>query len=262
MTFRAVPVFIVVLRGTITNLGMALRMAWPWLILILPLQIAVIPYLTQKSGSAQADIARGSSLALVASLLITFLAAASVAVNWHRHFLMDEEAAQRLRLDRRVWHYFGNALLLSLRMLIPMITLVAFIRAVVGSGFLERESVAAKVSIALVTLLGMVLPIAILLRVSLKFPAVALGRDKYDFRYSWHDTGGYFLGILGFSLLTAVFSSPMTVLFNLWTPDVQSGLAVNIFHAALSTAWGLFLALFTINTMTVFYAIFVEGVEV
>ena len=263
MSFRAVPVFFEILLGTVTHLGAAIRMAWPWLLLLVPLQIAVSLYQVGKTGSAPEDLALGNLIVSLAHLLIASIAGASVGVNWHRYLLLDEEAAVRLRLDGPVWRYVGNCLLLMLPLLILLLVFVTPLTLVLGVAFLGgEESTAASVSLTLVMLLGTVVPIAVLQRLSLKFPAIALGRDDYGFRDSWHDTRGYFLPIIGFTLLTIALSVPMTVLFGLWVPDAQTGSVINLFHALLSTAWGLFMALFAINTLTVFYAIFVDRVEI
>ena len=226
MAFRAVPVFVEVLRGTIDNLGAAFRMAWPWLLLLVPLQIAAILYQARQTASAHEDWGLGTSLVSIGCMLIAFLAGASIAVNWHRYLLLDEEAAERLRVDRPVWRYIGNGLLLMLPLFILMIVFVTPMTVIFGLAFLEDELATADVWLTVAILLGTLVPLAVLQRLSLKFPAVAIGRDDYGFRDSWRGTRGYFLRILGFTLLSTALSLPAAVLFSLWTPDMQSGFLV------------------------------------
>jgi hypothetical protein len=261
MNFLVIPVFIEVLRGTIANLGMALRISWPWLLLLVPLQVAFSLYETRGMSSAPQDVALVPHLVSTAYWLAAMLAGASIAVNWHRFLLLDEEATDWLRLDRPVWRYMWNGVLLILLMIplfiIFFIPLFIFTDAVPPGG----EPVRPSLFFVLETLLAMIVPMAILQRLSLKFPAIALGRDDYGFRDGWRDTRGNFLRIIGFTLLSSAASAPMTILLMLWRPDMQENLAAALLYAVLSTAWTLFMALFAINTLTVFYAIFVEGRE-
>lgn len=262
MNFRFIPVFIEVLQGTIRNLGAALRMSWLWLLLLVPLKIAASLYLTRGMAPAPQDFALVPDLVFAAYWLVTLLAGASIAVNWHRFLLLDENVVERLRLDRPVWRYMGNGVLLILLMIPIFIVVVIPLFLLSNAVPLGGEPVRPSITLVLQVMLAMTLPIAIMERLSLKFPAIALGRDDYGFRDGWRDTRGNFLRIIGFTLLTMAVSSPMAILLNLLTPDMQESLLAALFHAVLSTAWGLFIALFALNTLTVFYAIFVKGVEV
>jgi hypothetical protein len=257
VNFRVIPVFIEVLGGTIANLGAAMRMSWPWLLLLLPLHLADLLYKSGDMASAQQSFSLSPAAVSLAYSLAALLAGSSIAVNWHRYLLLEEAAAERLRLDRLMWRYLGNAFLLLLPLALLMLVFVVPVFMVFEAGL---DGDAGKPSLAVeLAMVAMIVPFALLQRLSLKFPAIALGRRDYGFGDSWRDTRGYFLRIIGYTLLVSICSTPGSILFIHWTPDIHASLVSALFHALLYTAWTLFLALFTLNTLTVFYDIFAEG---
>src|SRR6476646_3834517 len=98
---------------------MAFHMAWPWYAIVVPVSLAFYLLLAAMTGGKPE-----SSPAL--DFLVTFivgatamLAAASIAVNWHRFILRDEvlRGTEVLRLDEVVWRYFGNMLIIMMAVL-------------------------------------------------------------------------------------------------------------------------------------------------
>ena len=241
---------------------MAIRISWPWLLLLVPLQVAFSLNETPGMAPAPQDFALVPHLVSAAYWLAALLAGASIAVNWHRFLLLDEQLVERLRLDRPVWRYMGNGVLLILLMVPVSIVFIILLALLFDAVPLGGEAARPGLSFVLQTLLAMTVPMAILQRLSLKLPAIALGRDDYGFGDGWRDTRGNFLRIIGFTLLSSAVSAPMVILLTLWVPDMQENAAAALFQAVLATVWTLLMALFAINTLTVFYAIFAEGREV
>lgn len=261
MGFRVVSVFLEVLRGTIANVGPAARMAWPWLLLLVPLQVAV-NLNTLRDGSTADGASYGPLILSTAYWLVTLLAGASFAVNYHRLLLLEEETGDRLRLDRLMWRYLGNGLLIMIPFFLLLMVFLVPVMIVSGVFHTSEDTRAPDLSVSLGMSLSMIIPMAVLQCLSLKLPAIAIGRDDYSFADGWRDARGYFVQIIGFTVLTSVLAAPAGILISLWMPDVQSNLGAALLHALLSAAWTMFMTLFAITTLTVFYAVLAEGAEV
>jgi hypothetical protein len=110
--------------AVITNFAQLLRISWVWALSLALSQAIVIWH--SETWLAEAPLFRGSTLptravAASATLLPFYLlAAASVAVAWHRLLLRSERSLSRMyfRLDRLVWRYLALALIISIPFLV------------------------------------------------------------------------------------------------------------------------------------------------
>ena len=94
------------------NLAYAFRISWPWYAVFVPVVVVLSAYLNQAT-SGDPDANPGMTFLInIVIALITVLAFASIAVNWHRYILLDEvpRGGEIFRLDGKTWRYFGNLL--------------------------------------------------------------------------------------------------------------------------------------------------------
>ena len=102
------------------NIVYAFRISWPWYAVMAPIVIALILLANYLAGG---NPEAGTGMTILIDLirgLVTMLAFASIAVNWHRYILLDEvpHGSEIFRLDDKTWRYFGNLLLLLLILLL------------------------------------------------------------------------------------------------------------------------------------------------
>ena len=116
---RKLPVFKALghaFRSTTDNLGFAFHISWPWMLMLLPLNVAINLYLAFNGMQDPQNLTAQSLLLVVPLAIASIVAYCSIAVNWHRYVLLDEvaEGWQRLRIDSLMWRYIGNAILIGL----------------------------------------------------------------------------------------------------------------------------------------------------
>ncbi|MBL8791523.1 MAG: hypothetical protein JNM45_13590, partial [Rhizobiales bacterium] len=164
-----------VVRSTINNAGFAWKVSWPWMVVIIPINILAQLYgFTIEPGKTGAT---GPSLALGILIgLLTLFAFGSIAVSWHRYILLDEvpHGMARLRADNTVWRYFGNTLLIFL------ILMAGFLPVGLIAGVLMAALGNAGAIISLpIYLAAIIFGVAAFYRLSVKLPAVALERSDF-----------------------------------------------------------------------------------
>ena len=72
------------------NLVYAFRISWPWYALMAPVVIILILLGNHVAGGDPETIRGRAVLIELSKTLITLIAFASIAVNWHRYILLDE----------------------------------------------------------------------------------------------------------------------------------------------------------------------------
>jgi hypothetical protein len=170
----------------------------------------------------------------------------SIAVGWHL-FVLRDEAGTALRLDEPVWRYAGNSLLIMLVVLLPMLMLAVIV-----------ERLPQPASLLLVPA-GLVAG-AFALRLSIKLPAVALGRKDFGFRDVLAASDGNFWQLMGVLLLNAaIVLGSLLVLAVL----VRGVAGINPMFASFVGLTGglifqLFYTLFNASVFTSLYGFFVE----
>ena len=181
----------------------------------------------------------------VAAGIVGFIAFCSMAVSWHRFILRDEMGSPS-RVDGPVLRYAGNSLLIGLLVAVPLAILLLIALLVPGVGL---------VLLPLVLVAGTVVT-----RLSIKLPAVALGRNDFSFRDAWKVSEGSFWPILGVFLINAavVFGTLLVLILAAGALGAISPAAGKIFLLVADAVLKLFLTLFNASIFTSLYGYFVE----
>ncbi|WP_119392096.1 hypothetical protein [Taklimakanibacter lacteus] len=247
------------IRSVRNNIGYAFRISWPWYAVMAPVVIILVLLANYTAGG---NPETGSGMTILIDLfrtLITLVAFASIAVNWHRYILLDEvpQGSQVLRLDDKTWRYFGNMLLLFL--------ILFGVGVVIGApiGFIAALSGAVETVPVLVALL--VAPVAgvMALRFGVKFPAIALGRRDFSMKHAWAATKGnnlpVFLIVL-FELVVAVAAILLSALLAYLLSLVSTALGV-VITVIVGLVINWVFTIFSITVLTSLYGFFVENRE-
>ena len=168
------------------NIGYAFRISWPWYAVFVPIVIvlsSLLGYATSGNPEANPAFAFLINLAIA---VVTMLAFASIAVNWHRYILLDEvpQAREIFRLDDKTWRYFGNLLLISLSLVAAGIVIGLPLELIGGLlGVLE---------VFMILVVLVVIPVigVLALRLGIKLPAIALDRRDFLMRDAWRVSSG------------------------------------------------------------------------
>lgn len=186
-----------VLRSTLNNIGFAWHLSWPWLLVILPLNLIASIYGIKENLTPEESSGAAVAITLVIGLLSTF-AFASIAVGWHRYILLDEvpRGWARLRADNTVWRYFGNTLLIFLILFGGMIPVVV-VATLIGWAMGEAGAIILVPALVAAGLFA----IGAFYRLSVKLPAIALGRQDFFMRDAWAATRDNMWKLIGLSLL-------------------------------------------------------------
>jgi hypothetical protein len=268
---RKLPVFKAMqhaISSTTDNLSFAFHVSWPWILVLLPLNVATNLYtiLNDLESGAEVDPSKIGKLFLIAAplLLASVVAYASIAVNWHRYVLRDEIAQgwRRLRIDSLTWRYIGNFILIFLVLFIcgiPVGMLLGL--AIYLSKTFMGETTAAVLLVSLVVALYAFAFVAAY-RLLVKLPAVALGRTDFHMGDAWRATSGNNWQLLGllmlFLLLMIVVGLGMlaiTYIFGLLgTFGLSIAVAIQVLVNWLATILG-------VTLLTSLYGFFVEDRE-
>lgn len=192
------------------------------------------------------DVETGPVALQLATAALGFIAFCSMAVNWHR-FILRDDTAEPARLDAVVWRYAGNSLLIMLIVLAPLLVMaylivllhpaatVIFVAAGLGAG-------------------------AVVTGLSIKLPAVALGRTDFTFGNAWAACQGNFWQLMGIFLLNAaVFFAAVLVMIVIVSALASiSAIAALLAQIAMGAALQLFYTLFNASIFTSLYGFFVE----
>ncbi len=248
-------------KSTFNNAAFAVHISWPWMAILLPFNVGANLYLI-LNGLADPEKADPRTLVVMLPLLVgSFVAYASIAVNWHRYVLLDEvpQGWDRLRLDGLMWRYIGNGLLIGLMLAAGAIAagvVVTFASYILGA--MVGEVLALVIVPALIAVYAYVLVAAY--RLSVKLPAVALGRTDFGLGNAWAATEDNFWQLLGLVILFigCVFIAGLGVfLFSLLfgalgTFGLALALAIQVLANWVATILG-------VTLLTSLYGFFVEG---
>jgi hypothetical protein len=249
------------LRSVWNNRNAALHLSWPWMAILLPLsymQMAYVEPVLSTIASTGPTIEQANQISTIALpyFIVTLLSFASVAVNWHRYVLRNDLALgwQRLRLDRPVWRYLGNILLL-------MLILIAFMLGpTVGAGLLGRmNGTLGQVALYMT----MVVAIALSFRLSVKFPAIALDDTNYSFKTAYAQTKGMTLPIAVYAALimltSFILALVMSGIVGAAEPFGESAVFWIKFSLQFVASW--IMLIFGITVLTSLYGYFAESGE-
>ena len=170
------------LRSYTDNFRFFFRISLPWLILCLPVYWVVRDYLLVHplhDNGVNLNV-RSMMIEMLLPLILS-IAFASIAVSWHRHIL-SRARTPLLVFDSAVRRYWWNGVAIALIaavVAIPVVLIVLALNAVLGAAANTVTLIAVYVIIIL-----------IVYRLSIKLPALAIGRLSYGFKNSWNDTKG------------------------------------------------------------------------
>mgnify|MGYP006268265117 CR=1 FL=1 len=223
----------------------ATRIALPWLPVLLLCGIAEIYF-------APSEVAPGEIPSIppiqIVTFLVSLIATSSMAVSWQR-FILRDEASRGLRIDRNVLRYAAFNFLLLLATLIPAVLLLAV--ALI-------EPSAAVLALPAVILIG-----GVVTRLSIRFPAIALGERNFTFRDAWRASAGNFWQCVGvFALSWALTLGGLLLLILLGNGLGQASGALGDVAITVGVILiQLFYAIFNASVFTSLYGFFVERRE-
>jgi len=234
------------LNSVIAYRGVGVRIGLLWMIILLALNLAGL-FLTGQPTELQPGRIGLFDIVQIAVGMVAFY---SIAVNWHRFVLRDEvpTAQGALRLDGVVWRYTGNSLLIALMTFLPVAVLTAILSALMPPAVILALPAVAVAGTATFML-------------SLKLPAIALGRTDFSFAAAIKAAEGNFWQVMGvflFSALIVFALALMLVMLATLFSYLPQMLAV-IIGLAVGAAVDLFVILFSVSVLTSLYGFFVEG---
>ena len=248
-------------RSTRDNGAFAFHISWPWILVLLPLNVGGNLYLILNGLGQSQEVEPRALAVLVPLFAVSILAYASIAVNWHRYVLLDEVAVvcQRLRIDSLMWRYVGNGFLIGI-ILVAGAFAAGLGIALIGMVFGAVVGKAATVIVvpAMLALYAMVLVAAY--RLSVKLPAIALGRHDFSLKDAWASTAENFWQLLGLIVLfvACVFIAALGMFLvsyifgTLGTVGLSVALAIQVLVNWIVTILG-------VTLLTSLYGFFVEG---
>jgi hypothetical protein len=249
------------LRSYSNNFRFFLRVALPWLAICLPVYWFGMDYLLAHPQLEQDEnLDLKSALFEVLMPLVLSVAFASIAVSWHRHILIggDLDRVPWLMLDRAVWRYWWNGMAIFLFAVLVALP-VAFVIFWIG-GLISTFEVVIDI-IGFIALFAIIFQI--LYRLSIKLPAIAIGKQSYSYKESWKDTKGKTLQFVILGTIVAFlgkFVSSIEKATVLSLPKIDSFLG----HYGLISVEPLLQLIFSglvISMLTYTYAYFAEDRE-
>lgn len=223
--------------------SVAWRIVAPWLPVIIAL--SVIEYLSGPPQEDAAGFGMGEFMQF-ASTAVALIIVSAMSVNWHR-FILRDEPPHGMRLDGLMLRYAGMTILTMLPMLLPVLVMVFAI--------VFFPPLATVVGLPLLLATG-----ALVTRLSIRLPAVALGERNFTFRDAWAASEGNFWSCLGVFLLNALIL--LAFLFVLSTvSSVLNAISPAFSMLVLVVAAGvlqLFYSLLNASILTSLYGYFVE----
>jgi hypothetical protein len=245
------------IRSVRDNFQFAFQVSWPWMLFLLPFNIAEHIYLL-FNPLTDPKKASFEVLAIVFGYgLLSTIAFSSIAVMWHRYILMDEVPSgwARLRLDSTVFRYIGNALLMALFGIIAGVgfgifyAIVGLILGKIGFLILVPATIAFGFAFLSYTF-----------ALGIKLPAVAIGRQDCSFGDVLQKSRGNFWQFIGLGLFIflTLFGAALVlgiVTYVLASTGSQTVLFVS-FVVQLGVNW--ILAIWNVTILTSLYGYFIE----
>lgn len=239
------------------NIAYAFRISWPWYAVLIAVNLAASFVVSPFEGSTAQEPTAPQFLVLLGLVVLSLVAFASIAVNWHRYILLDEvpQGSEIFRLDAKTWRYFGNILLIFL-------ILFAVSAAIVTPLMLVAVNTNALAFPAVILIvIGLIFAAILFFRLSVKLPAVALGREDFGFQQSLAATQGnniaLFLIVL-FEIVAAFAVLALLLLLTLAIGSISATLAL-VVSAVLQIAINWVFTIFSITILTSLYGFFVEN---
>lgn len=234
------------LKSVVSYRSTVMRFGLFWIPLLFVLGLAEL--LVGVAEPGQEELGPGNAVQLI-SAAVGLVGFCAMAVSWHR-FILRDEIRSPARVDRQVWRYLGNSLLIMLIVLVPVAVLAvifALLPPVLSILLLPVSLIAATVA----------------MRLSIKLPAIALGRTDFSFADAWAASGGNFWPIAGVFTLNAAIVIGLVFLFMgiLWAVNSLSPALTPYVALLIGSALQLFCTMFNAGIFTSLYGYFVEKRE-
>lgn len=185
-----VEVFAVTARHT----GDLLRFAWPWLIVLIAVSLALYSAYFETERAQLAAGGSGSSSLWVLTLMVSTLIGALIAVPWHRRILLGEHQtlSKGLALDSRKLAYAVKTVAIIATLALPLVPLVWTGSAEPASDVETQTATELFLAIFLPVLafVAFFAWVFVLNRVSLILPATAVGNGSVTLGSAWSATKG------------------------------------------------------------------------
>jgi len=233
------------LNSVWTYREVALRIALPWLPVLLLTSLLELYF-------APPDVTPGEIPGVtpiqIATVLVSLIVTSSLAVSWQR-FILRDEVSRGLRLDANVLYYALFSFLLVMLAVIPtavLLTMAILVPAV-----------------AVLAVPAFVLIAGVITRLSVRFPAIALGDRTFSFRDAWAASAGNMWQCIAVFLLSwAITLGGLFVLILMGSALAQvSGTLGQLFTAIGLIVMQLFYAILNASVFTSLYGFFVERRE-
>lgn len=258
---RELPVFDVYshsVRSIRDNLGFAFQISWPWMLALLPFNIAEHVYLAFHPMTDFKNQPIGILAVAWGLGLITMVVFASIAVMWHRYVLLGEvpSGLARFRLDGPVWRYVGNTILMAL--------IFVAAGAVAGVIFIILTAISKVLGAIVGVCGGIALVFAFIsyaMRFGIKLPSVAIGERNYSFGDALRDSTGNFWQFIGLAILIFLTAIAIALALGAVTfavsmaniePLLYVSIAVQFFLNWVLTVWN-------VTVLTTLYSYFAQG---
>ncbi len=250
--------------STFRNIKFAFHASWPWMLVLLPINIAGNIYV-MNLGLGPFDPTKPADprflLVTMLMALASMVAFASIAVNWHRYILKNEvpHGAERLRLDGLVARYFGNTLLIGL--IVGLVAMAGAIPISLLFWVLSTASIGSAITVGSVAgIVGFLWVIGLSIRWSLKLVGVAMDRHDLGIADTWSASTGNHWRIVGLYVLVFLVLIVVGIVFGGFayvlgrSESVAALSALITFQMAVnwvSTIWN-------ITLLTSLYGFFIE----
>lgn len=244
-----------------SNSVVALRIAWPWVLLAFLVSLFVPGepqhFEVETVTTRQALLFIIGFVVVVAVYAIAF---ASVAVAWHRHGLLGEMPKPfPIRFTRRELRFLGQGILVGLVMVLISVPIVALV--FILAALTSRGDWFSLLLLVLVGFAGYFTIISVAMRYSFILPATAIDQD--------FGLGGAFRRGEGFGLPMAITNIVIALLVAFLSLALQFGIAalaslyLTVAPAALAPTVGAFVTVVAtfFDTATSFFTI-VAGLAV
>lgn len=268
---RKLPVFEAVRHSisiVINNWTVGLRISWAWFALVALATVLSAILLPKQNVEYSSGVLHGSAgagfaifIAFIMLVLLFLFAFSSIAVNWHRYILRNEfpVGAELLRVDGLVRRYIKNSLFIVLILMIPLIILGLPLMSLLARNSTNLATTA-NYLVVIKFVAGIFVGVFVN-RMSLKLPAIALGRRDFTFNEAMNITTSNFWPLVGFSfVVVSMFTVMNFILANAnYYAFPRLGVSGEIASFVLSLAFQWFYLMFGIAAVTTLYGFFVEG---
>lgn len=223
----------------------AARIGFAWLPVLLLCGIAEIYFAPPEVAAGQLPPVQPVQ---IATFLISLVATSSMAVSWQR-FILRDEVGRGMRFDGSVLRYALLTLLLIMAAVLPTALLIAVMMVAPAAAILALPGVA---------LVG-----GVVTRLSIRFPAIALGDRAFTFADAWKASEGNLWQCLGVFLLNwAITLGGAFVLIGLGNGLGQVNATLGDVTLTVGvTVMQVFYAILNASVFTSLYGYFVERRE-